>query len=55
MLTLKRNFEGFAPAPRAQGGAMEIAIAGMQRCGHSPVNSGVTKTQVTKTQVTKTH
>jgi len=36
MLTLKRHFECFRPAPRALGGAMEIAITGMQRWGNSP-------------------
>jgi hypothetical protein len=45
MSTLKRRFTGFLSAPRAQGGAMEIAIAGMQWCGHSPVNSGVLVTR----------
>jgi hypothetical protein len=45
MSTLKRHFAGFLPAPRAQGGAIEIAIAGMQWCSHSPVNSGVLVTR----------
>ena len=36
MSTLKRHFERFLPALHAQGGAMEIAITGMQRWGNSP-------------------
>ncbi len=44
MLTLKRNFEGFARAPRAQAIAIEIANAFMQWRGHSPVDSGALTT-----------
>jgi len=45
MLTLKRHFECSSSAHRAQGGAMEIAITGMQRWGKSPVDSGVLPTR----------
>jgi hypothetical protein len=45
MSTLKRHFERFLPALHAQGGAMEIAIAGMQRWGNSPVHFGVLPTR----------
>ena len=45
MSTLKRHFERFLPAPHAQGGAVEIAIAGMQRWGNSPVHFGVLPTR----------
>jgi hypothetical protein len=46
MFILKRHFESFHCALRAHGGAMEIAITGMQRWGSTnrPVNSGVLPT-----------
>ncbi|MBK9116752.1 MAG: hypothetical protein IPM22_14300 [Betaproteobacteria bacterium] len=44
MKTLERKFIGMIRAPRAHGIAMEFAVAGLQRCVNSPVNSGVEKT-----------
>ncbi len=45
MLTDKRTFEGFAKAHHAPGRAIDVANWAMQRCGRSPVITGVPTTQ----------